>query len=176
MSKERNPYIRVPLAIAFIAMLFFMPTREFLKATFLLGIPFIFILGFMVKRPRYSWSWNLAALLLLAVVAVYGYTLIHLPERIQVHRIVSNGAGLVAEGHFDEAIAEYEKLNDLGESERMQKEIAEAQKEKDARQQLVQAQELINSGNQEEALRILEAIPAETRAGLEAARIRQDLK
>jgi len=176
LSKERNPYIRVPLAIAFIAMLFFMPTREFLKATFLLGIPFIFILGFMVKRPRYSWSWNLAALLLLAVVAVYGYTLIHLPERIQVHRIVSNGAGLVAEGHFDEAIAEYEKLNDLGESERMQKEIAEAQKEKDARQQLVQAQELINSGNQEEALRILEAIPAETRAGLEAARIRQDLK
>ncbi len=176
MSKERNPYIRVPLAIAFIAMLFFMPTREFLKATFLLGIPFVFILGFMVKRPRYSWAWNLAALLLLAVVVVYGYTLIHLPERIQVHRIVSNGAGLVAEGRFDEAIAEYEKLNDLGESERMQKEIAEAQKEKDARQQLNRAQELLNSGNQAEALQILEAIPAETRAGLEATKIRQDLK
>jgi len=176
VSKERNPYIRVPLAIAFIAMLFFMPTREFLKATFLLGIPFVFILGFMVKRRRYSWAWNLAALLLLGVVVVYGYTLIHLPERIQVHRIVSNGAGLVAEGRFDEAIAEYEKLNNLGQEERMQKEIAEAQKEKDARQQLVQAQELLNSGNQEEALRILEAIPAETRAGLEATKIRQDLK
>ena len=176
MSKERNPYIRVPLAIAFIAMLFFMPTREFLKATFLLGIPFIFILGFMVKRPRYSWAWNLAALLLLGVVVVYGYTLIHLPERIQVHRIVSNGAGLVAEGRFDEAIAEYEKLNDLDQGERMQKEIAEAQKEKEARQQLIRAQELLNSGNQEEARRILEAIPAETRAGLEATKIRQNLK
>ena len=176
MSKERNPYIRVPLAIAFIAMLFFMPTREFLKTTFLLGIPFIFILGFMVKRPRYSWGWNLAALLLLAVVVVYGYSLIHLPERIQVHRIVSNGAGLVAEGRFDEAIAEYEKLDELDQSERMQKEIAEAQKEKDARQQLVRAQELLNSGNQEEARRILETIPAETRAGLEAVKIRQELK
>jgi len=176
VSKERNPYIRVPLAIAFIAMLFFMPTREFLKATFLLGVPFVFILGFMIRTPRYSWSWNLAALLLLAVVAAYGYTLIHLPERIQVHRIVSNGAVLVAEGRFDEAIAEYEKLNDLGEPERMQKEIAEAQKEKEARQQLVKAQELLNSGNQEEARRILEAIPAETRAGVEATKIRQELK
>jgi len=82
----------------------------------------------------------------------------------------------VAEGRFDEAIAEYEKLNDLGEPERMQKEIAEAQKEKEARQQLVKAQELLNSGNQEEARRILEAIPAETRAGVEATKIRQELK
>ncbi|MEQ8202093.1 MAG: hypothetical protein ABRQ24_11810 [Syntrophomonadaceae bacterium] len=176
MSNNRNPYIRVPLAIAFITMLFFMPTREFLKVTFILGIPFVFILGYMVKRPRYSWSWNLAALLLLAITGLYVYSLVHLPERIQIHRIVSEGAGLVAEGRFDEAIAEYEKLDELGQSERMQEEIAETQKEKDAHQQLVQAKELIDSGSREEARQILETIPVGTRAGQEAKKIMRDLK
>ena len=31
MSNKRNPYIRVPLVIAVLVMLYFMPTREFLK-------------------------------------------------------------------------------------------------------------------------------------------------
>ncbi len=175
MDNNRNPYIRVPLAIALIAMLFFLPTREFLKATFVLGMPFIFVMGFMVKRPRYSWAWNLGAVLLLAILAIYINTLIHLPERIQIHQIVANGAGLVAEGRFDEAIAEYEKLDDLGQPERMAKEIQEAQKEKQAYQQLEEAKQLINSGKNEEARQVLEAIPIETRAAQEARKLFRDL-
>lgn len=176
MSKERNPYIRVPLLIVFIAMLFFLPTREFLKATFILGIPFIFILGFMVKRPRFSWGWNLAAIMLLAVLGVYVYTLYHLPERIQVHQIVSNGAGLVAEGRFDEAITEYEKLDELGQPERMAKVILEAQTEKLAHQQLEEARRLIDSGQGEEARQLLEQIPVETRAAVEARKLFRELE
>ncbi|NLN87718.1 MAG: hypothetical protein GX133_09020 [Syntrophomonadaceae bacterium] len=176
MSKEKNPYIRVPLAIAFIAMLFFLPTREFLKLTFLLGCPFILILGYMVKRPRYSLTWILAGLLLLPIVGYYVYSLIHLPERVQVHAIISEGAGLVAEGRFDEAIAEYEKLEEFGHVDRMEKAIAKAERERDARQQLIQAQELLNSGHEGEARKILEAIPVESRAGQEASKILRGLK
>lgn len=176
MSNEKNPYIRVPLALAFFAMLFFLPTREFLKATFILGIPFIFVLGYMVKRPRFSWRWNLAALMLLAIMSIYVYSLIHLPQHIQVRRIISNGAGLVAEGRFDEAIAEYERLAGLGQLERMQQEIGEAQQEKAAHQQLAQARELLDSGRGEEARTLLQAIPVETRAGQEAKKILRGLK
>ena len=100
MDKKRNPYIRVPLVIAAGVMLYFMPTREFLKLTFMLGIPFIFIMGFMVKKPRYSLVWNVCAAVLLVIIGTYGYYLIHLPERIQVREIVTSGAALVANGQY----------------------------------------------------------------------------
>lgn len=176
MSNNRNPYIRVPVAIAIIIMLFFLPTREFLKMTFILGIPFIFVLGYMIKRPRYSWSWNICAVILLAVIGIYVYGLIHLPERIEVRYIVSNGAGLVAEGKFDEAIALYERLDDLGQPDRMQKEINKAQHEKEAHLQLEQAQDLIANGKTEEARQVLDSIAADTRAGVEAQKIKKKLQ
>jgi len=149
-------------------MLYFMPTREFLKLTFLLGIPFIFIMGFMVKKPRYSLGWNVCAAGLLLLLGVYGYYLIHLPERIQVREIVTSGAALVANGQYDEAIAKFEQLESLGKPEEMKKKIMEAQTEKDAHQQLEKARQQINAGNKEEARKIIEEIPSNTRAAQEA--------
>jgi hypothetical protein len=91
----------------------------------MLGIPFVFILGFMIKKPRYSLVWNICALALLAVVGLYGYRLIHLPERVQEREIVSSGAALVAEGKYDEAIAQFEKLGELGKPVEMQQKAIE---------------------------------------------------
>lgn len=176
MSKKRNPYIRVPLVIAFLIMLYFIPTREFLKTTFMLGIPFIFLLGLMVRKRRYSWLWNLCALGLLLVVAVYGYQLVHLPERIQVRTIISHGAALVAEGKYDEAIAGYQQLEKLGLGEQMKQRTAIAQSEKVAQQQLEAAREMINNGYTEGARQVLSAINPQTRAAQEARELLKTLK
>lgn len=171
MDKKRNPYIRVPLVIAAGVMLYFMPTREFLKLTFLLGIPFIFIMGFMVKKPRYSLGWNVCVAGLLVLLGVYGYYLIHLPERIQVREIITSGATLVANGQYDEAIAKFERLESLGKAEQMKEKIMEAQTEKDAHQQLEKARQQIEVGNKEEAQKIIEELPPKTRAAQEAKQL-----
>jgi len=153
-----------------------MPTREFLKTTFIIGIPFIFLLGYLVRKPRYTWTWNLCALGMLAVLGLYGYNLVHLPERIQVHEIISSGAALVAEGQYDEAIAKYEQLDELGKTERMKEKIAEAQTEKDAHLQLERARQLIDGGNNEEALQVIESIPPNTRVAREARMLRKSIE
>lgn len=176
MTISKSPWVRVPLVIAVGVMLYFRPTREFLKLTFMLGIPFVFILGFMVKKPRYSLIWNICALLLLLVVGVFGYRLIHLPERVQEREIVSSGAALVAEGKYDEAIAKFEKLDDLGKPILMKEKIEGAQKEKAAHQQLEQARQLIAEGNKEEARKIIDAIPSGTRAAQEARELKKSLE
>jgi len=176
MDKKRNPYIRVPLVIAAGVMLYFMPTREFLKLTFMLGVPFIFILGFMVKKPRYSLGWNACAAVLLVIIGTYGYYLIHLPERIQVREIVTSGAALVANGQYDEAIAKYEQLEKLGKPEEMKEKIMEAQTEKDAHQQLEKARQQIEVGNIDEARKIIEGLPPNTRAAQEAKQVLKSIE
>lgn len=175
MNNKKNPYIRVPLVILAGVMLYFMPTREFLKLTCLLGIPFIFLLGFMVKQPRYSWKWYILAAGLLVILGVYGYYLVHLPERIQVREIITSGATLVANGQYDEAIAKYEQLEKLGKPEKMEEKIMEAQTEKEAHQQLETACQQIEIGNTEEAREILAGIPSNTRAGQEARKLLKSL-
>ncbi len=176
MDKKRNPYVRVPLVIAAGVMLYFMPTREFLKLTFMLGVPFIFILGFMVKKPRYSLAWNVCAAVLLVIIGAYAYYLIHLPERIQVREIVTSGAALVANGQYDEAIAKFEQLEKLGKPEEMKEKIMEAQTEKDAHQQLEKARQQIEVGNKEEARKIIEELPPNTRAAQEAKQLLKSIE
>ena len=129
----------------------------------MLGIPFIFIMGFMVKKPRYSLVWNVCAAVLLVIIGTYGYYLIHLPERIQVREIVTSGAALVANGQYDEAIAKFEQLEKLGKPEEMKEKILEAQTEKDAHQQLEKARQQIDVGNIDEARKIIEELPPSTR-------------
>jgi len=176
MDKKRNPYIRVPLVIAVGIMLYFMPTREFLKLTFLLGIPFIFLLGFMVKKPRYSWGWNVCAVGLLVILGAYGYYLVHLPQRIQVREIITSGAALIANGQYDEAITKFEQLEKLGKPEQMKEKILEAQTEKEAHQQLEKARQQIDGGNIEEARKTIEGIPSNTRAAQEAKKLLKSIE
>jgi len=168
MNTWKGPYLRAGLVVLAIMMLFWMPTREFLKLTFMIGIPFIFILGFMLKKERYSLPWIISMVLLVGIVGGYGYLLTDLPERIETRRIISQGAALMAEGKYDQAINEYRKLEALGRGEKMNEEIEAARKEKTAKEALTEAKRLIKAGKPEQAKRILESIPGDTRAGGEA--------
>jgi hypothetical protein len=176
MSDKLKPYLRLLLIITVAVMLYFIPTREFLKTTFMLGMPFIFILGFMIRKPRYSLTWSICALGLLLVSGTYVYNLIHLPERIQVKKIITSGAALVAEGQYDAAIEKFAGLEKLGRSEKMKEKISEAQIEKEAHQQLELAIELIEAGKKDEAKMIIEALPPNTRAAQESRNLRKSLE
>ncbi|MGE5392032.1 MAG: hypothetical protein ACM3PE_13320 [Deltaproteobacteria bacterium] len=168
MDTWKRPYIRSGLVVLVIIMLAWLPTREFLKLTFMVGIPFIFILGFMLKKERYSFPWVVSLVLLIGIVGGYGYLLTDLPERIETRRIISQGAGLMAEGKYDQAIKEYRKLEALGRTAKMNEKIETARKEKAAQEALTEAKRLIKAGKPEQAKKVLEAIPEDTRAGGEA--------
>ncbi len=159
----------VSLDIVFHAVL------EFLKVTFFMGIPFIFILGYMKKKTVYSLPWIVSGLLILAVLGLYVNLLIDLPQRIEVRRIVSEGGALVAEGNYDAAIEEYVKLEKLGKEKDMQKYMSAALKEKQAAQDLWLAQQFYAEGKNEEALLLLRSIPSDTRASRDAERLRKEL-
>lgn len=171
----KTPLLRVLVVAVVIAMLVYMPTREFLKTTFMLGIPFIFLLGFMVKQPRNSIRWVILAVLVLSVVGGYVYMLTQLPERIEVRRIITEGSGLVAEGKYDAAIAEYRKLEKLDNKIKMAEKIEEVEKEKRAHRDVQLAQQLIKAGDNQEARKMLKAIPGDTRAAGEAKQILKTL-
>jgi len=72
MDSRKVPFIRLFLVAAVLAMLFYMPTREFLKITFMLGIPFIFLLGYMMRQKKYSITWITASIVLIVILAGYG--------------------------------------------------------------------------------------------------------
>jgi len=156
-------------------MLAWMPAREFLKITFIMGIPFIFALGFMMRRRPYSFPWVLSALVMLVSVGGYIYFLTDLPERIETRRIITQGGTLVAEGKYDQAINEYRKLAPLGRTQKMHEKIAAAEKERKADQQLQKARKLLREGREQEAQAILKAIDATTRAGVEAKKLKAGL-
>lgn len=159
-----------------IAAAFSMPVREFLKVTFILGIPFIFLLGFMVKKKKYSPVWIISFILLLGIGGLYINMLTQLPERIETRRIVTEGGVLVAEGKYDEAISEFRKLGTLGKPDDMKEKIAWAEREKLAAARLQEARTLIKENKIVEAKKLLNSIPDNTRAYQEAKKVRKDLE
>lgn len=171
-----SPWVRLGIAAAVILMIFSIPAREFLKLTFMLGIPFVLFLSLAAKKRRYSPIWFISVLGLLVVVGGYVYMLGDLPERIETRKIISEGAVLVAEGKYDQAIKTYRRLEKLNRTEKMEKKIAEAEKEKQAAILLAEARALIQNGNQTEAIKKIESIPEGTRAKREASRILKELK
>lgn len=162
------------LALAILVLVFSLPVREFLKITFILGIPFIFLFRFWLNKPKYSPIWFLYLIGLVLVVGMYGYMLTTLPERIEVRRIVIEGANLEAEGKYDKAIAEYKKLGELGKSSEMEEKIEAVEKEKQAYLILKQGEKLIKEGKEKEGLKLLETIPKDTRAYHEVQKIKRD--
>lgn len=99
-----------------------------------------------------------------------------LPERIETRKIISEGAVLVAEGKYDQAISLYRELEKIGRTEKMQDKIAEAQKEKKAALILNEAKSLLQKGNKEEALQKITSIPEGTRAAREAHKLLKELE
>jgi tetratricopeptide (TPR) repeat protein len=148
---------------------------EFLKATFFVGIVFIPVLGFWLRKPRFSVPWIVSSLVLAGLLVLYGRLLINLPIKAQTRGIVSEGGALVAEGRYDEAIEEYRKLEALGKTEDMQSYLQNAYREKEAAANLEQARQLAEAGRNEEALEWLARIPGNTRAAGEADALRKSL-
>lgn len=175
MSAAKSPFIRITLVLICLVMLFFASTREFLKITFFLGIPFLLFYGFMSKQRRYSILWAVSGILVIGVVVMYGYMLIHLPERIAVREIISEGGTLVAEEKYDAAIKKYQQLEKYGQTEKMTEKIANARLEKKAEQQLELAQKKLAAGDKKAAREIVKNIPPSTRAAVKARKLRSQL-
>ncbi|MGI6434403.1 MAG: hypothetical protein ACOX0F_03465 [Syntrophomonadaceae bacterium] len=171
MVWSRQIAIRWTVLLVVGAMLFYLPTREFLKATFLLGMPFILVLGYMVKKRRYSVPYMVCLVLLVFIACGYGFMLYTLPERVEARRIVMEGSALVGQGRYGEAIERYRGLEALGRTDDMQERIAHAEKEAWAAQLLSRAEALNQSGQREQALDLLEAIPNGTRASGQAKKL-----
>ncbi len=176
MNPKISPIVRMLIAVAIIVALFNLPAREFLKVTFIMAIPFIILAGFMNKKRRYSPPWLLAVVLLLCTVFTYGNLLLQLPERIETRRIITEGAGLVAEGKYDQAIEEYKKLEELGKKEKMEDKIKEAEREKKAAAILELAKDAIAKGDFGKAREFLDSIPEGSRAAREAGKLQKSLE
>lgn len=175
MKFIKSPWVRLILLLLLVASLFYLPTREFLKVTGMLGIPAVFLAGFMHKQEKHSLQWRVAALCLVALGGTYLYLMVHLPERIEVRRIIASGSVLIQQGQYDRAIAEYSKLEKLGKTEKMQTKIEDAEREKKAQRDLELAKQMVNNGDYDEARKLIEAIPRKTRAGGEAARLLESI-
>ncbi|CFY03513.1 Uncharacterized [Syntrophomonas zehnderi OL-4] len=171
-----KPFIRVFLFVTVLTMLFFAPTREFLKITFIMGIPGLLFYSLMGRQTRYSPLWIICGLLVLGVLLFYGYLLLHLPERIESREIISQGGTLVAEGKYDQAIDKYKQLEKLGQKAKMEDKISQARLEKSAQQQLEQARQKLAAGDKQGAREIIEKIPPGTRAASQARELRSQLK
>lgn len=171
MKFLKSPWIRLMLLVILVASLLYLPTREFLKITGMLGIPVVFLAGFMHKQKKHSLKWGAAALCLVALGGIYLYLMVHLPERIEVRRIIAAGSVLVQEGQYDRAIAEYRKLEKLGKIEKLQAKIEDVEREKKAQRDLELAKQMITAGDYDEARKLIETIPRKTRAGGDAARL-----
>ncbi|NLV22440.1 MAG: hypothetical protein GXY49_10705 [Syntrophomonadaceae bacterium] len=175
MTVNKAPYIRVFILLAAVVMLFFAPTREFLKITFFLGIPFLLFYVLMSRQIRYSLPWFICGILVLGVIGLYGYMLVHLPQRVEVREIIREGGTLVAEGKYDHAIEEYQRLEKLGQAEKMEEKISLARQEQQAAQQLEQARQKLAQGDKQAAREIIANIEPGTRAAVEARDLRKQL-
>lgn len=149
---------------------------EFLKATFFVGIVFIPVLGFWVRKPRFSVPWIISSMVLIGLLGLYGYLLINLPVKAETRQIVSEGGALVAEGKYDAAIEEYRKLGALGKNEDMESYLQNTYREKEAAANLDQARLMAAAGRNQEALELLAKIPADARAARDANALRKSLQ
>ncbi len=153
-------------------MLLYMPTREFLKLTFMLGIPFIFALAFMKKVRKFSPIWFILLLMLIGVFTGYVYRLVDLPEQIAVHRIVIDGSSLMAAEKYDEAVAVYRQL-EAYDADEMKERIEKAEREKEAMEQLNKAKKFKEAGQISEAIKALNEVPEGTRYSSEASSLKK---
>lgn len=174
MNWSKQIALRWAILLIGVGMLFFLPTRELLKVTFMLGVPFVFVLGFMLKQRRNSVPYVTALVVLVLVSAGYLYLLYSLPQRIEVRRIVMEGSELQGQGRYEEAIQRYRDLEALGKTEDMKERIAQAEKEQYAAQLLSQAEQLQESGYSQEAVDLLNTIPAGTRAANQAGKLKKE--
>ncbi len=174
MATSKQIALRWALLLFLVGMLAYLPTREFLKITVLLGAPFVLVLGFMLKKRPYSLPYIISILLLVVIVAGYGFMLYGLPGRIQSKQIITQGTKLISQKRYEEAKERFRDLESLGRSKDMRQLIEMAEREALADQMLSQARELYQGGKQEQALDLLEAVPEGTQAAGQANKLKKE--
>lgn len=155
-------------------MLFYLPTREFLKFTVLLGVPFIIVIRYMASKRPYSFPYIVSLIVLLGIISGYGFLLYSLPERVEAKQIIQEGSKLVGQKRYDEAIEHFRGLESLGRGEDMQQFILMTEKEALADQLLSQAIAFHEKGQNQEALEMLEAVPDGTRSSGQARKLKKE--
>ncbi len=145
---------------------------EFIKTTFMIALPVIFIFGYAKRRTKYSLPWIIAVMLMLLFCGFYISRVLTLPERVATKSIVRDGISLVAEGKYEAAENRFKELEVKGELQEFEKRMAVLNNERNASINLDQAKQLIEKGDYAEAERILKLIPRNTRAGQAAREIK----
>lgn len=176
MSNNRGPIIRLFILVLIIGMFFSMPLREYIKITAFFGVPFILLLGFMLKKKRFSIPWLISAVLILLTVVGYGFMLSTLPDRIEVKNIMKTGTTLEGQGNYKAAIEEYKKLEQYGKIVKMNERIANAEKELKGQEIIKEANELIAKGDIVKAQELLKTVPPNTKAAKEAYTLLKQLE
>lgn len=176
MNSEKAPFIRVGLFIVIVIMLIYMPTREFLKMTFMMAVPAVFVLIFMKNKRRFSIAWIAGIILLVCIGGGYIYMLKGLPQQIATHRIVIDGTALLSEGKYELAFNKFSELEEYGETKTMNEKLDMVNKEKQADNILKEAEKLLTAGEYESATILLESVPSGTRAHQKAADLLKSLE
>lgn len=176
MNLKKAPFIRAGLLLIIVAMLFYMPTREFFKITIVMAVPAVLVLVFMKNKIRFSALWFMGIILLVCISSGYIYMLKGLPQQIATQRIVIDGTTLLAEGKYAQAFNKFSELGDYSDIETMNEKLELVNKEKQSDNMLKEAEKLITAGELESAGILLESIPPGTKAHQKAVALLESLE
>lgn len=163
----RTPNYRLRRILVAVALLLvvpafvYTPTREFVKTTVLLGMPALVVWSYRRRFIRFSWTWWVSSLILLALAVGYGFMITGLPEKLAIKSIEREAGIYLTQGQYDRAIEKYREMERYDRQDRMERKIKEAEKQKGYDARYRQAQRMANQGNYEEARRLLSTIPME---------------
>jgi tetratricopeptide (TPR) repeat protein len=144
-----------------VALFIYAPTREFIKTTVLLGMPALVVWSYRRRFIRFTWTWWVSLIILLALIAGYGIMILGLPNKLAVKSIERQAGIYLAQGQYDKAINKYREMEGYDRDARMNRKIQEAVRQKGFDSSFRQAQKMAQEGNYDEALRILKKIPRE---------------
>ncbi len=144
-----------------VALFIYAPTREFIKTTVLLGMPALVVWSYWRRFIRFSWTWWISSLILLALAVGYGFMITGLPEKLAVKSIEREAGIYLTQGRYDLAIEKYREMERYDRKDRMERKIEEVKIQKGYDASYRKAQKMANEGNYDEARRLLNNIPLE---------------
>lgn len=169
-------FLVVIALLAAVALFVNASTRELVKTTVLLGMPALVVWSYRRQFKRFSWTWWVSSIILLALIAGYGFMLMGLPEKIAVKQIEREAGIYLTQGRYDQAIEKYRELERYDRKDRMERKISEAKKQKGYDAAYTQAREMVIEGNYTDARRLLKEIPMEAIVYPQARELLQELE
>lgn len=162
--------------VAVVALFVYAPTREFIKTTVLLGMPALVVWAYRRRFRKFSWTWWVSSVIILALIAGYGFMLLGLPEKIAVKSIEREAGIYLTQGQYDRAIEKYREMERYDRKDRMQRKVAEAEQQKGYDSSYKLARRMAVEGKYSEARRLLKEIPLEAIVYPQARELLRDLE